>query len=163
MIRRASALVAGMLSLAPAAARAQDPAAGQPARPPGQTQTELVILREVFQYPAFARKNPFVPVLARAEGEVAAADLRLIGVIIANDPARSVAVVGNSVALPAEDGSGLVVSEEGQAWYLRVGDSIGNITLVEIHEGRIVIDVVQFGLTDRMTLLLETGIPGGIR
>lgn len=137
---------------------------GQSAPPqrPGDVQTELVLRREIFRYPAFARRNPFVPVEAVAEGEVSAAELRLIGVLLDTDPSRSVAILGTSQASVTPEGT-LIRGGEGESWYMKVGDSLGNITLVEIHPDRVVVDVQEFGLTDRITIMLETGNPGGIR
>lgn len=132
------------LLLLPCPGAAQQP---PPAQPPAQTETELVLRREVFSYPGFARRNPFVPVRSVATGEVSASDLRLVGVMLDPNPRQSIAILSNTAGLPSE--------------YLRPGQSIGNITVVEVHRDHVVVDVVQFGLTDRLTIPLQSGAPGG--
>jgi hypothetical protein len=154
-------LTGGVLALVPSVARAQNPQQAPPGQPPAQT--DLILRREVFNYPGFARRNPFVAVTSVAEGEVSASELRLIGVILDRDPARSVAILGTSIATLQEGSGSLQVSQPGAAYYLRRGESLGNITLVEIHEDHVVVDVQEFGLVDRLTISLETGIPGGAR
>jgi hypothetical protein len=136
--------------LAPPALEAQNPA--QP-RPPA-AETELVFEREVFQYPEFTRRNPFIPLDTESEGP-RFDQLSLIGVMYsADDPASSVAVVSTGGVTFAEDGTMSPVT--GDAFYLKVGQRLGNVTVVQILPQQIVVDVEEFGLTDRRTLEIQS-------
>jgi hypothetical protein len=147
---------AGMVVL-PAAAAAQEP---PPAGPP-QPQTELVFEREVFAYPAFQRRNPFRALVAADQGGPRFEQLRLMGVIYSDDPAMSVAVVGTSTVTVSADAAATVQVQEGDAWYLKVGQSIGNIRIVEIRREQVVVEVEEFGLTEQKIMQLQTRRMGG--
>lgn len=132
---------------------------GQDAPPAQQAQTELVFEREVFRYPSFERRNPFRPLVASDQGP-RFEQLRLMGIIHASDPSESVATLGTSTVTVSPDGATVTV-QPGEAWYLKVGQSIGNIRVVEIHEQRVVVEVEEFGLTERHTMQLQTRRLGG--
>lgn len=151
-------LAAAALCVGAAAVEAQDP----PQEPPAQQQaTELVFEREVFQYPGLQRRNPFRPLLAADEGGPRFEQLRLMGVLYSEEPGASVAVVGTSQVSVSEDGSQVNVSQGGDAWYLKVGQSIGNTRIVEIRREQIVVEVEEFGLTEQRIMQLETRRLGG--
>lgn len=143
-----------MAWVAPAALGAQQPPPGPP------PQTELVFEREVFHYPAYQRRNPFRPLLSTDQGGPRFDQLRLLGVILSEDPAASVAVVGTSSIKVSEDGT-TVTLQPGPSWYLKVGQRVGNITMAEIHQDHVVVEVEEFGLTERKTMKLETRRLGG--
>ena len=145
------------LALAPAVVAAQDP---PPPPPPAQQQAELVAEREVFQYPAFERRNPFKALTAGVEGAPRFEQLRLMGIIHSDDPSMSVAIVGTSTVTLSEDASTVTV-QEGNAWYLKVGQAIGNIRVVEIRREQVVMEVEEYGLTERKIMQLETRRLGG--
>ena len=147
-------LLVGMLILWPQAATAQDPP--PPTEPPAET--ELAFEREVFAYPLFQRLNPFRPLLATDTGGPRYERLRLSGVIYSEIAGRSVATVSTSIATLAEDGT--VTADVGDSYYLKVGQTIGNTTVVEIGPESIEVDVEEFGMTDRKTMRLLRP-PGG--
>ena len=120
----------------------------------------LVFEREVFQYPSFSRRNPFVP-LEGAGGEVRFEQLSLIGIMYSSDPAASVAVLSTGGYTIAQDGTMSPV--QGKAFNAKVGQRIGNTTIREIQRDRVVVDVEEFGLTDRRTMLFLTRRQGGSR
>ena len=154
---RSSLAVLLGVSLAPAAAMAQDSVPPPPGPP---QQAELIAEREVFQYPLYERRNPFRALLAGAEGAPRFDQLRLMGIIYSDDPASSVAVVGTSTVQLSEDAA-TVSLLEGRAWYLKVGQSIGNIRVIEIRREQVVMEVEECGLTERKIMQLETRRLGG--
>jgi len=153
-IRSAGLVLAGALLL-PVGVRAQQE------QPPAQQQgpTELVFEREVFRYPSFQRRNPFRPLVA-GEGGPRFEQLRLMGVIYDADPASSVAVLGTSAVSISEDGLEVSVTD-GKSWYLKVGQSIGNVRIIEIRREQVVVEVEEFGLTEQKIMQLETRRLGG--
>lgn len=140
----------------PVAIHAQEPApaGGAQEGPPPAEQTELVFEREVFQYPSFTRRNPFIPLDTETSGP-RFEQLSLIGVMYsATAPETSVAVLSTGGVTFAEDGTMSAV--EGEAYYLKVGQRLGNVTVVEIQPERVVVDVEEFGLMDRRTLEIQS-------
>jgi hypothetical protein len=155
MIRRAVGfLLLGAWASLPAATGAQDPP------PPPLPASELVFEREVFEYPAFTRRNPFNPLLAAgAGGGPRYEQLTLIGVMWSPSPASSVAVLSTGRVTVAADGT--LSGTEGDAYYMKVGGTVGNVTVVEIQRDRVVVDVEEFGLADRRTMLFVPRGQGG--
>ncbi|MEX2467721.1 MAG: hypothetical protein WD995_12495 [Gemmatimonadota bacterium] len=150
-------LAVAVLSAA-SVAEAQDPQPGGEAGPPPAEDTELVFEREVFQYPSFTRSNPFSPLDAGNTGP-RFEQLSLIGVMYADDPTASVAVISTGGVSVAPDGT--ISPVAGDAYYLKVGQRVGNVTVVEIHPERVVVDVEEFGLMDRRTLVFQSRREGG--
>ena len=151
-----AALLLGMLILWPLAATAQDPP--PPAGPP--VATELAFEREIFVYPSFQTVNPFRTLLATDTGGPRHERLRLSGIIYSGNPSRSVATLSTSVAIIGPDGT--ITADIGDSYYLKVGQTIGNTTVVEISRESIEVDVEEFGITDRKTMRLLS-VPGGNR
>jgi hypothetical protein len=129
-------------------------AAKKPTKPP-----ELVFEREVFTYPGVGRRNPFAP-LAGTEQGPRFDQLRLMGIMYdANDPSASMAMIGTSTVQTSADSTQVTVSPRGQAWYLKVGQAVGSIRVVEIRQDAVVVEVEQFGITERKVMRMES--PGG--
>jgi hypothetical protein len=163
-IRRLLALGILTAAMAPVAIVAQipgvtpPPPAEQAAPAPGpQPEPELVFERELFQYPTFARRNPFQPL--EAGGELRYEQLSLIGIIYSPDPAGSVAVLSTGGVTVNEDGT--VTPVEGDAYNAKVGQRIGNTTIREIQRDRVVVDVEEFGLTERRIMVFQSRRPTG--
>lgn len=129
----------------PSGARAQDPAAA-PAAPQPARDTELVFDREVFQYPSFTRRNPFLP-LSGGEGGVRYEQLSLIGIMYSPDASASVAVLSTGGVAVADDGTTTAI--EGDSFYLKPGESIGNTTIIEIRRDAVIVDVEVFDAVER--------------
>jgi hypothetical protein len=150
-------VLAGFL-VSPVALAAQEP---PPAMPPGPPQaTELIFAREVFEYPAMARRNPFRALLASDQSGPQFGSLRLLGILYSQTPSMSMAVVGTSVSTVSVDGATATVSP-GQSWYLKVGQSVGNIRVIDVRPAEVVVEVSEFGLTQQHIMQLETRRQGG--
>lgn len=115
-----------------------------PARLEGQaTDSALVFEREVFRYDRGGRPDPFRSLLTDAELGVRTEDLTLLGVVWHPDPSQSVAVL----------------SQRGAQRRLRarVGDRLGSIRILAIHQRSIDVVVEEFGVARRETLEIRTG------
>ncbi len=145
---RAHTILFSVLAVAlslPSAASAQD-------RPP--PDTELVMRREVFQYPDYARRNPFAPLLSTDSGGPRFERLVLLGIVFSTDRATSMALFGEGSSADASTGVLSVVAGT-QTYRLRVGESIGNTTILEIHEHRVLVAVEEFGQSEQHTMELR--------
>jgi hypothetical protein len=100
--------------------------------------------------------------VAGVEGAPRFDQLRLMGIIYSDDPGSSVAIVGTSIVQLSEDATTASIVE-GRAWYLKVGQSIGNIRVIEIRREQVVMEVEEYGLTERKIMQLETRRLGGTR
>jgi hypothetical protein len=158
--------VAAVAILVPLSAHAQIPGVNAP--PPQEAQaapapqappTELIFEREVFRYPTFARRNPFQPLAAG--GQLRYEQLSLIGIVYARDPSASVAVLSTGGVTVNDDGT--LSPVDGDAYNAKVGQRIGNATIREIQRDRVIVDVEEFGLTERRTMLFQSRSPGGPR
>lgn len=140
--------------LAPCSLAAQ--AAGKkPAQQGAGAPAKLVFRREVFSYPTLGRRNPFHPLVGE-QGGPRFDQMRLQGIIYDDqDPRQSVACLGTSVVTESADSANVTVSP-GQAWYLKVGQTIGNVRIVEIDRDRVVVDVEDFGQTTRKIMQVQT-------
>lgn len=147
------ALTAGAALLgSPAVGYAQQPPPERPQEP------ELVFEREIFRYPAFQRRNPFIP-LEGAQGGIRYEQLSLIGIMYSPDPTASVAVLSTGGVQVADDGT--LSPLAGDAYNVKVGQTIGNTTIREIQRDRVIVDVEEFGLTDRRTMFFLSRRQGG--
>jgi hypothetical protein len=140
--------VVGLLAVmrAPLAAQgtpADSAAGGAPAAP-----TEMVFDREVFEYPSFDRRSPFRSLVGDTDSGPRFEQVRLRGIIWSADPARSVALFSGAPAQGAGAGAPLGTRR------LRRGEEWGNMRVVEIQQDRVVVDVNEFGLTERRVLEL---------
>jgi len=135
---------------------------------------DLRLERESFSYPSFARRNPFRPLLGDEAGP-RFEDLQLLGVMFSSQEGQSVALLGIAGGNVRPD-SVLVESgvetlpgvEETRASRsrtnrMRVGDRWGNVRIAVIERNRVLVDVTEFGLTERRELLLRRPDAGGIR
>ena len=160
MIAAVAILPASAWAQAPQIPGVTPPAPSDQAPPPGpQAEPELIFEREVFQYPAFARRNPFLPLAAG--GELRYEQLNLIGIVYSSDPSASVAVLSTGGVTVNADGT--IAPVDGDAYNAKVGQRIGNATIREIQRDRVIVDVEEFGLTERRTMLFQSRRPGGSR
>lgn len=131
----------------------------QDAPPVRPGDTELVFEREVFQYPSFTRRNPFRPLVGAEGGGPRFEQLSLIGIMYSPDPSASVAVVSTGGVTVAEDGTMSAIA--GSAYNLKVGDRIGNTTIVQIRRDAVVVDVEVFDSVERHTMNFVSRRQGG--
>lgn len=172
-------LLLALLAIVPARVAAQPAGAGAAGAPPaGPTVAdtmELRLEREVFNYPQFGRRNPFRPLVGDEAGP-RFEDLQLLGVILSSEPGESVALLGIAQGMTVRPDSVAVestVEEEpavelarptrSRTQRLRVGERWGSVRIVAIERNRVIVDVTEFGLTDRRELFLRRPDEGGIR
>lgn len=110
--------------------------AQEPAEPEAGALT-----REVFDYPAEGRRDPFEPLSAGDELGPRFEDLRLAGIIYS--PERG------SMAV-------MVDAATGRRYRVWEGDVIGGARLVRVHPDRAEFQVTVFGVSRRDTLRLKT-------
>lgn len=129
--------------------------------------TELVFEREVFSYPAYQRRDPFVPLVDAAAGGPRFEELNLMGVVHHSNPRLSVVLfsVGNvneaDVAVTRQGAGGGGGRPMFATYRLRRGDVIGNTRIIEIREDQVIVEVEEFGLADRRILELSRTDEGG--
>lgn len=102
--------------------------------------TAVVYRREVFDYPAGGRRNPFDPMDTGETSGPRLADLTLTGILYSPD--------SGSVVVLVDPGTG-------RRYRLRAGDRVGKARLVEVAPGRAVFRVEAFGFDRRTVLRLE--------
>lgn len=136
------------------------PGAAQNAPPARRdtTDTGLVMEREVFRYPEYARRNPFAPLLSAEGGGPRYERLVLSGIILSSDPSASIAIFGEASATGAPGGAPSAAS--GRSYRMKIGERIGNTTVLEIHERHVVVAVDEFGQTERHTMELRRRTQG---
>lgn len=158
---RTTTLLLGLLLAAPLALAAQQKKGAKGRKPPGsQKPAALVYEREVFTYPTQGRRNPFHPLVGEAETGPRFSQLRLEGIIYDDQHAsQSVAILGTSTVTESADSTTASVSK-GEAWYLKAGQTVGNVRIIQVDRDRVVVDVEEFGLTTRKIMQIQTG-PGG--
>jgi len=152
-----TALTLALLAGTTSGLEAQDP----PPAPDQEPATELVFEREVFQYPTFQRRNPFLPLDAANQGGPRFEQLRLMGIIFSEVSGESVAILGTSQVSVSADGTSATVAPGGEGFYLKVGQSIGNTRIVEIRRDQVVVEFEEFGLTEQRIMQLATRRDGG--
>lgn len=171
-----SLVLFGALSLAGAGGLAAQPPGGgaESTAPPVADSVDLRLERETFAYPSFSRRDPFRPLVGDETGPQFE-DLELLGVMFSSQQGQSVAllgIAGGSVVRPdsilVESGEVLPGAEETRASRsrtnrMRVGDRWGNVRIAVIERNRVLVDVTEFGLTERRELLLRRPDAGGIR
>jgi hypothetical protein len=146
MMRIETRLLLLLLASTPLPLAGQDPAPQDSSAVPG-VPAELVFDREVFEYPTYERRNPFRPLVGADDSGPRFDQIRLRGIIWSADPARSVALLqGGTIG----QGENAVAGTR----RLRRGETWGNIRIVEIQQDRVVVDVNEFGLTERRVLEL---------
>lgn len=114
--------------------------------------TELVFEREIFNYPAFQRRNPFSP-LVGSDGGPRFESMSLGGIIyVQQEPSQS------SVLFFAAAG----VQESQTSQRLRRGDRWGNVSIVEIRPKEVVVNVEEFGVTEQRIMRMPPQGQGGL-
>ena len=153
------ALVFGVaLVVVPVIVEAQNPPSPPPLPQP-PVETELVFEREVFQYPSFTRRNPFRALGIDDGGGPRYEQLSLIGIMYSDDPSASVAVVSTGGVAVLDDGTTSPIA--GEAYYLKVGEQLGNLTVTAIHRDRVEVVVSEFDDRIPRTMSIESRRPGG--
>jgi len=146
------------------------------ARPDTVTEADLVFEREVFEYPTFQRRNPFEPLVGNLAGP-RYEEIILRGIIFTDDPRSSVALLGlrqraqQQVQRQAQQqeraqqqGTAVVdtIVVEETSTRLRVGESWGNVRVVQILRDHVIVAVNEFGQTEQRILRMPTRRIGGL-
>ncbi len=126
-------------STAPVAAAKSAP----PASAPSAEEPKLIFDREVFDYPAAPRRDPFTPLVGKNDMGPRFEDLSVRGIIYA----------------PA--GRSLVVLSDGKKTYRRrSGEMVGNARVGQISPTRVIFSVDNFGSWHQETLELKKNPEG---
>ncbi len=123
--------------------------------------TQLIFEREVFSYPVFQRRNPFQGLLTVDTGGPRFEDLRLTAIVMSSVSGQSVALFTMGQVSAQPGGLSPAVQTNQRALRARVGDRVGggNLRVVEIQARLVVIEVEEFGVTQRRTMRIAR--PGG--
>jgi hypothetical protein len=141
-----------VLAAAPAAAQEAPPPASPgsiaaaPGAPPA-AEPRIRFDREVFSYGGRARRDPFRPLTASTAGPLFE-DLKLNGILYSPVPAESIVLLSDATR---------------RQYRLRRGDSVGNATVVDIGESRVVFSVIDFGIRRQEVLDMKANKEGTTR
>lgn len=115
----------------------------------GARRGQVVVMREVFTYSPAARRDPFVSLMLSGELRPILTDLVLTGVVFDDDPRgrRSVAI--------------LVDASTGQSYRVRVGQTLGRMTVTRIGRENITFSIDEFGLSRSETLIINKASTAG--
>jgi hypothetical protein len=116
---------------------------------------DLVFEREVFVYPRYERRDPFLPLLDDDQTGPRIEEIELKGIVFSSDPDLSVATFG----LRSGQGEGGVSR---QSFRVRRGEVLGNVRILEIQQTRVVVQIEEFGLTEQRVLELQRPGQGGL-
>jgi len=161
LTRTLQALVLVLVTAGTAVAQEEQVAAAIPGQEPATQpleaprSTDLVFEREVFGYPEFTRRNPFVALVA-AEGGPRFEQIRLRGIIHAQEAGESVALLGIGTVTGQTAGAQAAPGALGRSRRVRVGGTWGNVRVLEIRRTEIVVQVEEFGLTEQRIMRMPT-------
>ena len=141
-----------ILSVHPLGAQETPPQTPPASRP---DSVALVFEREVFFYPQYQRRNPFLPLISGDEVGPRYEGLQLLGVIYSSSPGRSVALLGPR-ADQTSDPSAM------KTYRVRSGDHLGNIRILQIQETRVVVEIEEFGMREQRIMELQRPGQGGL-
>lgn len=145
MMKRLACALAMLAAALPAAAQqsGRGPAGDSVAAPTQITiegEPRLVFEREVYTYPAGARRDPFRPLTSTDSGPLFQ-DLQLRMILFSREhPGRSVVVLQDAAK---------------KTHRLRRGDAVGSATVVDIGPRRVLFSVVEFGVRRQEVLELK--------
>ena len=144
----------GLLPAAGSLLLAQDT---PPPTPPSQRpdSVDLVFEREVFVYPRYERRDPFLPLLGNNQSGPRIEEIELKGIVFSSNPELSVATFG----LRSNQTEGGVSR---QSFRVRRGEVLGNVRILEIQQTRVVVQIEEFGLTEQRVLELQRPGQGGL-
>jgi hypothetical protein len=124
-----------VLAVGSVAIAQQRPAPGAAA--PVAADSGVIILREIFDYEAAGRRDPFAPLLETDELRPTIQELRLTGVLV--HPTRPIAVM--------RDG-------EGTQYRVTTGMSVGRMRVVQIKPRTVIFQFSEYGYDRRDSLVL---------
>ena len=116
-----------------------EPPRPMPDAPINADEVKLVFDREVYRYEAAGRRDPFKPLTDGKSGPLFA-DLTLRMIVYSSVPGQSIAVLAD---------------QSKTVYRLRRGESVGNITVVDITAERVTFSVEDFGVSRREVLSIK--------
>lgn len=117
------------------------PARPMPQGPPiSADEVRLVFDREVYRYDAAGRRDPFRPLTDENAAGPLFEDLTLRMILFSDVPNQSIVVLADA---------------RQKVYRLRRGESIGNITIVQIERARVVFAVEDFGVRRQEILSMK--------
>ena len=140
-MRNCIACAALVAVVATGSLHAQAPAPAGPPKP----LPKLVFDREVFEYPGSSRRDPFRPLTNNDTQGPLFTEISLQGVMVMPDPSESM-VMFNDMSK--------------KQYRLRRGQSVGNITVLDITRSAVVFSVEEFGMKRKEVLEMKTSRAG---
>lgn len=150
-----SLLAMGTMAAAPGPVGAQQPADSvtDTAAASEADSLQLVFEREVFNYPQYERRNPFQPLTGSDVSGPRFEDMVLLGVVLQPNPQESVAVLGARPPGATSD------EPPSRTYRVRVGESLGNMRMIEIGQREVLFEVGDFGVSETRSLSLRRPPP----
>lgn len=127
-------------SPAPARRTSPTPAPAATAAPAAPDTTQTVINRELFQYDADGRRDPFVSLLTTSDLRPLLSDLKLVAVAFDPNGRSSVAVMRD------------ITSKE--QYRVRVGQTLGRMRVAAIQEKAVIFTIEEFGFSRQEMLAM---------
>ena len=134
-------LAAAAMAVPQAGAQTAPKDSAAPATASSQDANRIVIQREVYQYDAAGRRDPFVSLLSSADLRPLLTDLRLVAVI--TDPGGR-----NSVAILRD----LTTKEQ---YRVKAGQTLGRMRVARIEQKAVVFTIEEFGFSRQETLTMS--------
>ncbi len=138
-MRRLMILAAALVLAAPAA-EAQKKAAPPVPEFPTDSLGRILLARESFGYPMDGRRDPFASLIATGDIRPLLEDLKLTGVMVDPNPARSMAMLRDESTK--------------EIYKARVGAVFGRIRVTAIRPGEVLLAVDEFGFTRQAVLTM---------
>ena len=138
-MRRLIILTVALLIAAPAA-QAQKKAEIPVPEFPTDSLGRMLLARESFGYPQDGRRDPFASLIATGDIRPLLEDLKLTGVMVAANPANSMAMLKDESTK--------------EIYKARVGAVFGRIRVTAIRQGEVHLAVDEFGFTRQAILTM---------
>jgi hypothetical protein len=143
MKRRLALLALALLVAAPMVEAQQKQKKAEIPTPefPTDSAGRILLSRESFGYPSDGRRDPFASLIATGDIRPMLEDLKLTGVIVAQNPANSMAMLKD-------------VSTN-EIYKARIGAVFGRIRVTAIRPGEVALAVDEFGFTRQALLTMN--------
>lgn len=139
-MRRLIILTIALLVAAPAAQAQKKAEIPVPAEFPTDSLGRMLLARESFGYPQDGRRDPFASLIATGDIRPLLEDLKLTGVMVAANPANSMAMLKDESTK--------------EIYKARVGAVFGRIRVTAIRQGEVHLAVDEFGFTRQAILTM---------
>lgn len=140
-----------VLVTVPAMATAQRPANRAPKVNTDNVKRDstgaVVFNREVYNYPASGRRDPFSSLIETGDIRPMLQDLQVVAITLASNPAQSVATLKDE--------------SSNEIYRVRVGSVFGRMRVVAIRQRDVVLAIDEFGNTRQETLSITVPVGGG--